>query len=103
MLGGGETSSRLLICDDWRLDGDDGWWSFPSLSLVVEEGGVGGKEKPDNICQTLIYKTNEISNNRLSKTRRKHEKKIKIKVTLQSLPDSSLMLTFGKTDTLLCC
>lgn len=63
VLGGGDTSSLLLTCDDCLLDGEDGWWSLPSLSLLVDDGGVGGREKPD----------------------------------------STLMLSFGKTDTLLCC
>ena len=55
--GGGETRSRLLICDDWRLDGEEGWWSFPSLSLVVEDGGVGGREKPGSTLMLSFGKT----------------------------------------------
>jgi hypothetical protein len=41
------------------LLGEEGLWSgetLPSLSLVVDEGGVGGSENPGNIKQITFHK-----------------------------------------------
>ena len=57
-------NSRVVVplcCCRTCLLGDEGLWSgetFPSLSLVVDEGGVGGRENPTeevNIYIKIIY------------------------------------------------
>jgi len=55
------TSSRVvpLCCCRMCLLGEEGLWSgetLPSLSLVVDEGGVGGSENPGNIKQITLHK-----------------------------------------------
>jgi hypothetical protein len=55
------TSSLVvpLCCCRRCLLGEEGLWSgetLPSLSLVVDEGGVGGSVNPRNIKQKILHK-----------------------------------------------
>lgn len=45
-------------------DGEDGWdgETFPSLSLEVDDGGVGGNVNPAKHFQNLMCNSNVISN-----------------------------------------